>query len=113
MQTELKVHRVNSEELLHQYVERRLSYLLSRFGDRIGKVTARLASSGSASSDLVCRMTAELRPFGVITAEATDPDAYSAIDRCAGRLARRCESKCARPRGNTQNRATIRMPRIA
>ncbi len=111
MHTEVKLHHVNPERLLSEYVERRLSFALGRFGHRIGRVTVRIASAPVGAPDqFLCRMTADLNPFGTISAEATDPDVYSAIDRCAGRLARQCESKCARPRSTRSSRMSIRVP---
>lgn len=111
MHIELKLHHLDSEELLHKYVARRLHFVLSRFGNRIGKVAVRLSAPNN--SELACLMTAELHSFGVITAESVDVDALSAIDQCAGRLARRCESKCNRLRGGALDRATIRVSKIA
>lgn len=109
MHTELKLHHVSPERLLRDYVERRLNFAVSRFGDRIVNVTTRITSAGDKPEQLACHMTADLPPFGVITAEAIDEDVYSAIDRCAGRLARRCQSKRARPRSRS-DRASIRIP---
>jgi ribosome-associated translation inhibitor RaiA len=59
---------------------------------------------------MVCRITANLHSFGVITAEASDPDVYLAIDRCMARLARRCASRCTRQRGARPARISIRVP---
>jgi len=111
MQTEVKLHRVSPDALLRKYVERRLNFVLARFGSRIGRVTARIGEASSGSADeLVCRMSADLQPFGVISAEAADMDLYTAIDRCAARLSRRCDSKCSRPRSSRANRFSIRVP---
>lgn len=111
MHTELKLHHVNPERLLTEYVERRLNFTLARFGDRISRVTTRISSAPAGTPEqLMCRMTADLRYFGAISAEAVDTDVYSAIDRCAGRLARQCESKCGRPRSARTSRESIRMP---
>lgn len=111
MRIELKLHHLNTEELLFKYVVRRLNFVLSRFGNRIGKVTVRLSAPNN--SELACLMTAELHSFGVITAESVDVDAFSAIDQSAGRLARRCDSKCNRLRGGVLDRATIRISKTA
>ncbi len=111
MYTELKLHHVNPERLLAEYVERRLNFTLARFGDRISRVTTRISSAPAGTPDQwLCRMTLDLQPFGTISAEATDADVYGAIDRCAGRLARQCESKCGRPRSARTGRMSIRMP---
>jgi ribosomal subunit interface protein len=111
MHVELKLQQVNPEKLLLDYAQRRLHFVLGRFGERIGKVTTRISvSPDRGSTELICRVSAELRPFGVITAEATESDVYTSIDRCAGRLARRCASKCERQRDGRLSRKSIRVP---
>lgn len=109
MHVELKLQQVNPEKLLLDYAERRINFLLSRFGERIGKVTTRISGSADrGSSDLICRVSADLHPFGVITAEAIGSDVYTSIDRCTARLARRCASKCERQRDGRLSRKSIR-----
>lgn len=113
MHIELKLHQVDPEKLLKSYVERRVNFGLSRFGERVGKVTTRIRVSDSGTAeDVTCRMSADLHPFGAILAEATDTDVYTAIDRCVARLARRCDSKCARPRSARSSRTSIRTSRL-
>ncbi len=109
MHTEVKILQINSDKLISDFVVRRLNFALSRFGERIGKVTTKIgiASTGTPQS-LVCRITAELHPFGVVTAEAIDPDVYSAIERSVSRLERQCHSKCARRWGGS-SRDSIRI----
>lgn len=111
MNTELKLHHVSPDALLRHYVERRLNFVLGRFGHRIGRVTTRISENASgAARELVCRMSADLHPLGIVTAEASDPDVYTAIDRCAGRLSRQCESKLNRLRSIRTRRTSIRVP---
>jgi ribosomal subunit interface protein len=113
MNIELKLHQVNPEELLMSYVERRLNFSLSRFGQRVGRVTTRIRISDSSEpGEITCRISADLHPFGAILAEATDADVFTAIDRCAARLARRCESKCSRPRSTRSSRTSIRTSKL-
>ncbi len=111
MHIELKLHQVQSDSLLLAYVERRLNFLLGRFRPRIGRVTVRIGGNPTMRPDeTLCRMTVELQPFGPITSEAVDADAYTAIERCANRLARRCDTKYARFRALRTGRASIRVP---
>jgi ribosome-associated translation inhibitor RaiA len=111
MHTEIKIFDINSERLISGYVVRRLSFALSRFGERIGKVTARIGvASTGAPKNLVCRIAAEFQPFGLVTAEAIDPDVYSAIERCVSRLERQCQSKYSRSRRSSSGRDSIRIP---
>jgi ribosomal subunit interface protein len=111
MHSEFKLHGVNAEELLREYVERRLHFALGRFGERIARVTTRISAHvGNRSNDLTCRITADLQPFGAVTAEASNADVYTAIDRCISRLTRQCQSKCTRSRSGQSGRASIRVP---
>ncbi len=111
MQTEIKLFEINSDRLLSDYVVRRLSFALSRFGERIGKVTTRIGvASTGAPQNLVCRITAEFHPFGLVTAEAIDPDVYSAIERSVSRLERQCQSRYSRNRRSSSGRDSIRIP---
>lgn len=110
MQVEIKILQVNSDRLISDYVVRRLNFALSRFGERIGKVTTRIAVENTGvPQSLACRITAELHPFGVVTSEAIDPDVYSAIERSVARLERQCQSKCSRRRSGS-SRDSIRIP---
>mgnify|MGYP005815758727 CR=1 FL=1 len=111
MHTQIKLHHVSPEQLLKCYVERRLNFAASRFGERIARVTTRIsAPSAASSSTLLCHMSATFHPFGVVTAEASDSDVYTAIDRCADKLTRRCESKSLRSRRGSLSRLSIRTP---
>jgi ribosome-associated translation inhibitor RaiA len=111
MQTEIKIFEINSDRLISDYVVRRLSFALSRFGERIGKVTTRIGvASNGVPRNVVCRITAEFYPFGLVTAEAIDPDAYSAIERSVSRLERQCQSKYSRSRRSGASRESIRIP---
>ena len=113
MHIELKLNRVDPEDLLMSYVERRLNFGLSRFGERVRRVTARIrASEGSTPGEITCRISADVHPFGAILAEATDADVYTAIDRSVARLARRCDSKCTRPRSARSSRTSIRTSKL-
>ena len=111
MHTELRLYNINAERLLLNYIERRLSFALSHLGERVGRLTVRINSTGSGRKDLTCRIIADLHLLGTVMAEATETDAYAAIDRCAGRLARRCDSKLTRPRSERASRHSIRTPK--
>ena len=109
MQIEIKIQ-MRTDRLISEYAVRRLSFALSRFGERIGKVATRIGPANTGDPhNVTCRVAAELHPFGPVTAEATDPDVYSAIERCVNRLERQCHSKCARSRSGS-SRDSIRIP---
>jgi ribosome-associated translation inhibitor RaiA len=111
MHTELKLRHVNAEQLLLGYIERRLEFALARFGDKLGCITVRIGASGRSKTDAtLCRITADLHSFGSIVAEASDPDVYTAIDRCTARFARRCASRYTRQRSARAAKISIRVP---
>lgn len=112
MHTRLKLHRVNSERLIKEYIQRRLHFTLSRFTDRIDDLSVRISCSPSRADEVVCHVAANVRPFGTITAEALEADVFSAIDLCADRFARRCQSKLARTRDTRLNRVSIRQTEL-
>jgi ribosomal subunit interface protein len=110
MHVELKLQQVDPQKLLLDYAERRINFLLGRFGERIGSVTIRISvSPDRKSNELVCRITADLHAFGVVTAEAIGTDVYASIDRCTARLARRCVTKCERSRSRRPSRDSMRL----
>lgn len=110
MHTRLKLHHVNPERLLKNYIERRLHFTLSRFADRIEHLSIRLTASPARSDEVVCHITGNVRPFGTLTAEALDADVFNAIDLCAARFARQCQSALARSRDGRLSRMSIRLP---
>ncbi len=110
MRTHLKLIHVNAEKIFGDYVGRRISLLLGRFGPRLGAVTTRISvETANGSGELKCVMSADMQPFGRVTAEAADPDAFTAIDRCIGRLARQCESRAGRHHSRASGRETVRI----
>jgi putative sigma-54 modulation protein len=70
---------------LRARVERRLSFALSRFGERIARVTVRLSESGDAGKR--CQITVRLRPR-IIEVEDTDVDLLAAVNYAANRISR-------------------------
>lgn len=110
MHTRLTLHAVNCERLLKEYIERRIHFTLSRFADRIDTLTVRISCSPGGPDEVTCLVTANVRPFGTITAKAVDHDAYSAIDACAARFFRQCHSALTRFRDGRSSRTSIRVP---
>ncbi len=111
MHTTLKLHRVDPERTLKEYVERRLHFTLSRFTDRIDNLSVRITCSAPGGTQEVnCHITANVRPFGMITAEALEADVYSSVDLCAARFARQCHSTLTRSRDGRLGRMSIRVP---
>lgn len=93
--------------LLERYIERRLNFALSRYGNRIENVSVRI-SDDSNPGESRCRMVAMLTPFGKVEIEESDVDLFGAIDRASGRLGRRVGRELDRIREVRTTRQSIR-----
>jgi ribosomal subunit interface protein len=91
-------------DFLHAYVDRRLRFALSRFGDRIGQISVKI--SRSHQND--CRIAVELRPFGRLAIQESGPDLFCAIDRATGRLGRLLGREFDRIRDTRTGRESVR-----
>ena len=57
---------------------------MSRFGDRVTKTTVIVSESANAEQNAgSCSISVDLKPFGQLVAQETDPEVYAAIDRAA------------------------------
>ena len=81
-------------------IERRMRIALSRFADRIDRVTVRLADLNGPRSgvDKQCRIVVRLRSGGEIVIEDSASDFETAIDRGADRVQRAVARALARIR---------------
>jgi hypothetical protein len=62
----------------------RFHFALSRFGDRVTKTTVIVSESANAEQNAgSCSISVDLKPFGQLVAQETDPEVYAAIDRAA------------------------------
>jgi putative sigma-54 modulation protein len=95
MQVELIIRNADLAKILKNYADRRLHFALSRFGDRVDRVMVTVSESteGERTSEKHCSIRVDLKPFGQVFAQETDPDVYAAIDRAAGRVGRLLASR--------------------
>jgi putative sigma-54 modulation protein len=75
---------IKLSKLLRAHVERRLRFALSRFGDRIGRVTVSLSDTGNASR---CQIRVALRPRS-LKVEDSDSTPRTAVNNAVQRLSR-------------------------
>ncbi|HET7754061.1 MAG TPA: ribosome-associated translation inhibitor RaiA [Anaeromyxobacteraceae bacterium] len=75
---------------LRSHVERRASFALDRFAERVMSVTVRFADVNGPRGgvDKVCRVEVVLRGAGAVRASDTHADLYVAIDGAFHRVAR-------------------------
>jgi ribosome-associated translation inhibitor RaiA len=107
MQLELRIGDVDWNEILRNYVERRLKFALGRFGGRVGRVVVR--AGARAPGENHCRISAEILPFGRVVVQETDHDLFAAIDRATGRIGRKFGRELMRVREANTGRESIRL----
>lgn len=75
---------------LLDHVRRKFTFALSRFGERIGRVTVRLSITlgREGATDKRCQVHVKLRPTGDVRVEDTDRDERSVVTHAANRASR-------------------------
>lgn len=100
MEMDIKRQNLFPAPAVIERIERRLCFALSRFADRIGRVTVRVADINGPRGgvDKQCRIVVKLRPGGEVVIEDTASDLETAIDRGADRVQRAVVRALARTR---------------
>jgi len=85
---------------IEHLVGRRVGLALGRLIGRVTRVEVRLSRSAGDRNGQTrrCRIHVELRPRGIVIAEATESNFVSAINRAAGRAVRRIRKRVTRRR---------------
>ena len=100
MQVDIRARKIEIDEALRSHVDRRLRFALSRFGERIAKVTIRFEDANGARGgvDKQCQIAVALRPSGNVLVEDIDADLRAVVDRAAARAARAVDRDLQRRR---------------
>jgi putative sigma-54 modulation protein len=100
MQVELRIWDTTRRDVLRAYVERRLRFGLSRFGNRIGRVVVRIGRHNGAegASETSCHIEVRLAPLGSVTVKERGTDLFAAIDRAVERIERLVAHRVVRAR---------------
>lgn len=90
-------------------IERRLRFALSRFADRVDRVTVRLADLNGPRGgvDKQCRIIVKVRAAGEVVIEDAASDVETAIDRGADRVQRAVARTLARTRATEDSRRLV------
>ena|SRR5690348_15019474 len=107
MQLRINVNDADASDAIRSYVERRLRFALSRFGQRVGQITVRIRPEGPSGNS--CRIRAEVVPFGQVVVEQNDSDLFMAIDRAAGKMGRQFSRELDRIRNSRLGRESVRL----
>lgn len=100
MRLEVRGQHIDVTEALHSHATRRLQFALSRFGQRITRVTVHLTDPNGprGGRDKHCRIVAKMKHGGEVIAEDLDADLYAAITQAADRLGRAVARELERQR---------------
>ena len=100
MLIDIRARKLEVGKAMRAYVDRRLRFALSRFGERVAKVTVRFEDANGARGgvDKQCHLDVALRPSGNVLVEDIDADLRVVIDRAADRAARAVERDLERRR---------------
>ena len=100
MQLDIRSQGLDIGQDLRGHIERRLRFVLSRFGDRIGRVTVYLADLNGPRGgiDKRCRIVVRLLRSGQVFVEDTDSDLEAVVDRAADRVAQSVRRQLERRR---------------
>ena len=88
MQWELRRHGVELDAGISSHIERRLTFALSRFGARTGRIVVFLSDLNGPKGgiDKNCQIVVRLKGLGEVVAEVTDTEWIVAVDRAATRI---------------------------
>ncbi len=84
---ELHTSGVEADNGLREHIERRLTFALARFDDRVSKVAVTLTDNNGPKGgvDKSCQIVVRLRGLKDVVAEVVDTDWPVTIDRAASR----------------------------
>jgi ribosome-associated translation inhibitor RaiA len=96
----IHARKITLPQTLRDHVERRLSFALGRFGNRIDRVTVWLEDLNGPRGgvDKRCRIEACVLRSGRLQVEVADAEIEPAVDRAADRIARRVKDDLDRMR---------------
>jgi ribosome-associated translation inhibitor RaiA len=108
MQIEVHSRGIESSDALRQHAARRARFALTRFGDRVRRLSVTVADENGPKGgvDMRCRIRADLHPRGEIVIRERHHDPFAAVARATERVAhavsRRLQRLHARRRGRTR-----------
>jgi len=102
MHIDLDIRNIDLGSVLRNYADRRLRFVLNRFGHRVGLVVVTLSPIKGQGREHNCQISVDLLPFGRVATEEADSDLHAAIDRAVGRLGRLLTSRLGRERDEVQ-----------
>ncbi len=90
MHLDMRGRNLNLTPAMIERIDRRMRFALSRFADRIGRVSVRIADLNGlrGGADKQCRIVVTIRAAEPVRVEDMDADLEAAVDRAADRVQR-------------------------
>ena len=100
MNVKIQARNTEVSRTFEEWIERRLLFALSRFGDRIRRVTALMEDINGPRGgvDKRCRVTVRARGAWTVTVRDLDADLHSVISRAVARAGHAVSRRVARRR---------------
>lgn len=112
----IRAHDIKVTKALRAHLGLRLRFALTRFGDRIGRVSVDLSAvqERHGSAEKLCRIAVTVRRC--VKVQETNADVFAAVDRAVDRaarsIARAIEQENLRPGGAGPGHDTVSQPRF-
>ncbi len=99
--------KIQTDESVQDYLDRRVRFALSRFSPCVARVAVHLADINGKRGgvDKRCRIVVGLVPSGRVQVEDTDDDLYAVIARAADRIQRAVGHELERRRDGARTRS--------
>jgi len=90
MKLELRTEGVAMSKGLREFIDRKLNFAFSRFGQRVRHVRVRLTDVNGPRNgeDIRCHIQATLSPVGFVTIQEQRSDPFAAVARATDRVSR-------------------------
>jgi ribosomal subunit interface protein len=95
MRLGIRSQKLDISEAVREAIERRLRFVLGRYGNQVGRVSVRLDAPR-----ITCRIEVQLQESGTVVVDDADDDVATVVDRAADRVAKAVQREMERRRDN-------------
>ena len=93
MRLGIRSEKIDISEAVRESIERRLRFVLGRYGNQVGRVSVQLDAPR-----ISCRIEVHLRESGTLVVDDADDDVAIVVDRAADRVAKAVQREMERRR---------------
>jgi putative sigma-54 modulation protein len=111
MQLDVRIQKIDIFKAVHRYIERRVRFSLSRFGQRIRRVNVRIfdLNGPRGGTDKCCRIAMRLVSSDAVVVQEVNSELFTAIDRAAERAGQKLARKVHRARALRTQPESVRV----